>query len=283
MSIFVRQPVIPNDVRDTILKPKLTELWNDSSNLTAKEIAEILDFGVPGTVFEKLKPYHVWFYRSYFKLPPRREREKGGSRYKEKKQDLMTWQTFIETLEEKLPPLSFLSKRQRSFLILLYWTPLRKSEIYERTRTDFEIKTKEKILTIDLFRKKKKYDHGDKSEPLNVPLVFPKMDEVVDYLEKEEWKSFETNPKNRPWKISHQTAWNYVREIFEGYYPHFFRFNWITTEANDPNVSFDELKTKTGLHMITLNAYLLESERFQTTLDKRKIERLKKEGVIQNE
>jgi len=70
------------------------------------------------------------------------------------------------------------------FNILHYWIPLRKSEIYERVIYDFEIKSD--LLTIYLSRKKKKCARNVTDEPINVPLAFPKMDEVVEWLQKEE-------------------------------------------------------------------------------------------------
>lgn len=74
---------------------------------------------------------------------------------------------------KKLPPNSknFYVRRKRAYLILHYWTPLRKSEIYDRTINDFE--TKKGELVIHLRRKKKKYKHIDDEEPLEVPLAFP--------------------------------------------------------------------------------------------------------------
>ena len=188
----------------------------------------------------------------------------------------MERETFFQILDEKLNKKTFHHRRQRSYLILHYWTPLRKSEIYERVISDFEIKSD--TLIVHLLRKKKKYKPSVTDEPINVPLAFPKMEEVVEWLRKEEWKR-DNNPLNRPWNISHQTAWRYVNQIFPGYYPHFFRFNYITEEANDPETSLAELKAKTGLHLVTLNSYLMTSERLQEAIDRRRLERIKKENT----
>ena len=72
----------------------------------------------------------------------------------------------------------------------------------------------------------------------------------------------------------HSTAWNYVRTIFKGYYPHFFRFNFITESARDPEVSLAELGAKTGLNLQTLNAYLMKDDILQDQLDRRKLEKI---------
>jgi len=142
--------------------------------------------------------------------------------------------------------------------------------------SDFEIKSD--LLTIHLLRKKKKYSRNVTDEPINVPLAFPKMDEVVEWLQKKEWKK-NHNPLNRPWNISHQTAWRYVNQVFPGYYPHFFRFNYITEEANDPETSLAELRAKTGLHIVTLNSYLMKSERLQEAIDKRRLKRMNMRNI----
>ena len=270
---FVRSPILTEDLKEK-LEIKLTPLWK--ANMSASRIAEELQFGVPGTDFQKLKPYHAYFYRSKFGLHPRRKRESGVPRYNNEQTDLMSSETFFQILDKKLDKKTFHNRRQRSYLILHYWTPLRKSEIYERVISDFEIKAD--TLVVHLLRKKKKYKPSVTDEPINVPLAFPKMEEVVEWLRKEEWKR-ENNPLNRPWNISHQTAWLYVNQIFPGYYPHFFRFNYITEEANDPETSLAELKAKTGLHLVTLNSYLMTSERLQEAIDKRRLERIKKENT----
>jgi len=118
---------------------------------------------------------------------------------------------FIQTLNRKITPNSFHNRRKRAYLILHYWTPLRKSEIYEREIEDFEIDRENRVLIIDLFRKKKK---REEKEPIEVPLDFPLMDEVVAWLENREWDG-------RPFNISHQTAWLWVKDTFKTYYPHF--------------------------------------------------------------
>ena len=246
-------------------------MW--SKGLTARTIANVLEFGIEGSRYEELKMYHIYFYRGKFGLEPRRERPKGYPRYKQKQDEVMAFDEFIETLNKKVRKDTFHHRRKRSYIILHYWTPLRKSEVYERTIEDFE--TKKGKLIVHLLRKKKKYPRSIKDEPLSIPLVFPLMDEVVEWLKNREWADEEENPKNKPWNFTSQTAWNYVREVFTNYYPHFFRFNWITDATSDPEVSLAELRSKTGLHVSTLNAYIMSSERIQDKLDIRKLERMK--------
>jgi len=263
MSTIVRQPVLKPE-EEKLLKEVLEPLWK--AGYTAREITEKLNFSIAGTKWEKLKKYHVYFYRSKFGFEPRRRRERGKSRYKVKHEEVMSPDEFIQTLNEKLPPNSFHNRRKRAYLILHYWTPLRKSEIYEREIEDFKIDRENRVLTINLFRKKKK---TAKKEPIEVPLEFPLMEEVVTWLENREWKE-------KPFNISHQTAWLWVKSVFETYYPHFFRFNYITDGFDDPNTTLEEMRTKTGLSIATLNKYLMASRRAGKRFDQRKLERLKK-------
>jgi len=262
MSFIVRQPVLKPE-EEGVLKKVLEPLWN--AGYSAREIAEKLEFGVPGTKWEKLKIYHVYFYRSKFGFKPRRLREKGKSRYKVKHEEVMPPDVFIRTLNKKLPPNSFHNRRKRAYLILHYWTPLRKSEIYERNIEDFKIDRKNRVLTIDLFRKKKR---TKEKEPLDIPLDFPLMNEVVDWLENHEWDK-------KPFNISHQTAWLWVKDTFKTYYPHFFRFNFITDGFDDRETTLKEMRAKTGLSIATLDRYLMKSREAERRFDQRKLARLK--------
>ena len=273
---FKRAPTLTEEQLET-LKPIMTRLWEQGN--TMKEILNRIQY-LPFA--SKLTIYLLYNYRADFGLPPRIKREKGN-RYKTKQEELMTWETFIETLNKKLPPNSknFYVRRKRAYLILQYWTPLRKSEIYDRTINDFE--TKKGELVIHLRRKKKKYKHIDDEEPLEVPLAFPHMDEVVQWISNmkkkdrdlEKKKGLPENSLNsKPFNISPNTAWYYVKDIFDGYYPHFFRANWITEAFTDPENSLGHLKKKTGLHALTLNSYLMKSKKLAQELDNRKLNRL---------
>ena len=271
-----RQPIL-NKSEEQTLEPLLAELWNSPLKYTAEAIAQKLKFGMSGTRWEKLKPYHVYYYRHLFNLPVRREdlsiARKGRKRYKVKQNEIMTPNQFIAKIKE-IPTMTFLDRRKRAYLVLNYWTPLRKSEIYERKGEDFEIDEKSQTLTIHLFRKKKK---ATKEEPIEIPLGFPLMDNVISWLNNGEWSR---TGDRRPFRFSGVTAWNYVQKTFEGYYPHFFRFNYITDGFDDPETTLAEMKAKTGLSIAVLDRYLMSSMRAQKRMDGRKMEQLKKEGTI---
>ena len=240
---------------------------------TGRQIAEELNFGVPGTAYKKVKPEYFYYYRQKFKLPPyhgdterRPPFAQDHSRYKNKKEEVMPFDQFSETLDAQCPLkegdywFNF-NQKKRAYLILHYWTPLRASEIYERTLDNFKVKDGK--LIISLLRKKKKHKPTDKDEPVRVPLNLPLMNEVIEWLGSEKWKD-EDNP-DRPFPLSKITAWRWISSVFEGYYPHYFRFNWITSRiAKGANLV--QLKAATRLNLSTLNAYVMAPDRQQDEL-----------------
>lgn len=280
MPEFTRQPLLKPEV-EAELEKDLTRFWfskdKDGRKYKGKDIARMLCFGVEGMPYEKLKPCYVYYYRQKFGLHRRRKApfRKGTSRYKDKQEEIMPWQQFESVLNERVPKCPS-NRRKRSYLILHYWTPLRSSEIFQRKIDDFELmQTK---LIIHLLRKKKHYKPSEKDEPLEVPLALPLMNEVVEWLEGKEWKvepprptkrklkhKRRLNPENRPWNISSWTAWKYVSEVFPNYYPHFWRFNWIT-QAFAKHADIPELKAATGLHIVTLNSYVMAPKRLQSQI-----------------
>jgi hypothetical protein len=269
---FSRQPVLKPELEQQ-LKEDLHPLW--LNGMSAPKIAKVLQFGISGTKYEKLKKYHVWFYRSKFRFHKRhRGIPKGKSRYKKKIEETMTFQTFQKTLNNRVPPTPFpYTQRKRTYLILHFWTPLRKSEIYERQRQDFEIKGN--TLRINLYRKKKYYRPNEKKEPFFLPLKLPLLNEVIEWL-----NHFE--PEERPWNFSSTTAWNYVKEVFGDYYPHFFRFDYITKaveNAQDPKTLIIELLMDTGLDLATISAYIMSNPKHRTSINERELESLTKTGI----
>jgi len=289
---FVRQPLL-NAAEEDKLMAEMRPLW--LTGIPGKNIAQKLRFGAKGTPYKKVKTSYVYYYRQKFAkkdpdgFPIRKHPSfaQGEQRYKHPPEELgiMEPDEFIETLNEKLPLIdSFYARRARSYLIVHFYTPLRSSEIYERTIDDFEIS--ETKIKINLLRKKKRHKPTDKNEPISIPRAFPLVDEVVDWLEGEEWKQEKTNRKGevvfnlRPWDISHDTALNYVKEVFPDAYPHFFRFNFITYEANQPGVTIAKLKSKCRLTPSALDKYITAPEVVEESFDKERIKRFMEAGLI---
>lgn len=275
---FARQPLLKPEV-ETQLKKDMSKLW--SQGISGRVIATQLNFGKSGTLYEKVKPEYIYFYRQKFNLPLRQKPPfaKGESRYKNspKKLRMLSFKEFKEKLDKYAPGKTFYEKRQRTFLILHFWGPLRVSELFERSGDDLEVQPD--FVTIHLLRKKKKYKRTVDDEPLKIPRAFPLMEEVVDWLQGKQWGG-PHNPRNRPWRISYQTAWRYVNEVFEGYYSHFFRFEFITQGLEDPLTNVVELVAMTGLNFITIQKYIAAGTRHQDTFNTRKLERLKSEQSV---
>jgi hypothetical protein len=194
----------------------------------------------------------------------------------------VSWNEFKARLNSELPfvdwgtEYGFYVCRKRAYLLLHFWTPLRKSEILERSRKDFSIKGQ--FLEISLYRKKKYYKKNDKGviiakpEPFYLPLQTPYINEILDYL-----KHFKLN--ERPFNFSGVTAWNYVKDIFPTKFPHFWRFDWITKaveNADDPGKLMVDLLKDTGLDVQTVVAYIMANPRFKGTIS---LKMLKAEGV----
>lgn len=136
--------------------------------------------------------------------------------------------------------------RDKSFLALLYWAGVRKSEAYERVKEDFKIT--ETDLIVDFHQRKK---HGLAVPPLEIPLDLPFVDLIVERVRK-------TKARRRVWNISGVTAWRIIkRALGEKYYPHFLRLNRITRMFDDPTTTIPEIKSWTGIKSFrSLDVYI---------------------------
>ena len=63
MSLSIRRTLLKPKIEEQ-LKGELAESW--SKGKTGKEIATKLQFGVKGTIYEKVKPSYVYYYRQKF-------------------------------------------------------------------------------------------------------------------------------------------------------------------------------------------------------------------------
>jgi hypothetical protein len=144
--------------------------------------------------------------------------------------------------------------------------PLRNTEIIERVRKDFTIK--DGVLKINLYRKKKYYRPNAEPEPFFLRTTYPMVDEVVDWVDR-------FDKDERPFDFKRWTAWNYVRQVFPTYYPHFFRFNYITrgvNNAEEPGSLIRALLEDTGLDIATVSEYVMADSRFKNSLNDRELE-----------
>jgi hypothetical protein len=326
---YSRQPLLSKQQEDE-LKSKMEPLWNQvEPKLTGMEIAKQLKFGQPNSDFAVLKPCYVYFYRQKFNLPLRAEAKfkKHGvdvpeHRYKfsPKELKLMSPETFVATLNETLPKTiinsagvevkNIFAEPQRCFLITLFQTPLRASEIYERVqnmpldsgkaKNDFEI-LDNKII-IHLLRKKKRF-HKEADEPISIRRDFPLVEEIAEYLQSKSWeKTFNGKPNkvkkkdaygvpikshgayqfelnHRPFNISKTCADNWVKSVFgDEFYCHYFRFCYVTSATKIPGMKVSELRAKTYLTLSALETYIFTPEMTEDEFDAKKAIELKKGG-----
>jgi len=310
---FKRQSILDKEA-EAQLKIELTPLWlQRNPKLLGEEIAEKLQFGKSIIInkketnpYAKLPLYYIFFYRGKFNLPIRRkpsfakttDSKRDGlrkTRYCVDPEDLgiMSSKQFFEILDKNLSYDSFYCKRARSFLITLFWSCLRSSEIFERPINNLEITNDE--LIIHLLRKKKGHEIGDKDEALSIPRILTGVEEVVDWIEGKEWviecrnkgnfvrdKEGEIIMNTRPWNISHDTALNYAKEIGKNYFPHFFRFNFLTKGADNPLISLAELKAKSYLTLPALEHYIMATKALEQSYNRKLLKQLRDEGMIKD-
>jgi integrase len=297
------QPLLTLEVENQ-LKVEMFPLWDKL--IKGPEIARKLQFGVEGSPYEKIKPEYIYYFRQKFntskynsdgkteneffgKFPPRKRPSfaQGEMRYKVHPDELglITQAEFIKQLNKKVPlpgknvwwQDSYTTKRTRAYLILHFYTPLRSSEIRERDIRDFELT--DKYLIIHLLRKKKK-KHKKDDEPIEIPLNWKLMDELIDWIQpkrKDETqykKWVELNIKgevikyNKPFGFSSTTARNYVKKVFKNRFPHNFRFIWITDKINKfPKVRVEHIRAKTHLTLPAIEAYVLTEKKKARELD----------------
>ena len=201
-------------------------------------------------------------------------------RYKYGKQtkatDLETFKGMLAKVDKvdlkgKYDPLAI-----KSFLALLYWSGLRKTEVHGAKAHRYVLKPclrhseplekmteaisgilKEDIwingdiLYVQAVARK----HGKREAPLEFWLGFPFIDLIV-----EQWKR--TAPQQRVFPISEWDSWSIMKQIDKKKYLHFFRFNRITELCSNPKLSVADICSWTGLTPTTINSYMERSGRF---------------------
>lgn len=163
----------------------------------------------------------------------------------------------------------------QSFLAILYWTGLRKTEVHgakphryvlpsckrhseplEKTTQAISGILKEdiEIRGDTLFIRALARKHGDREAPLELWIEFPYVDLII-----KQWQR--TPAKERVWSFSEWDSWKIVKQVEEKKYPHFFRFNRITELCLNPEMSVADICNWTGLTPQTVNKYLERSGR----------------------
>jgi integrase len=221
---FFRPPILDKATEEKLRKD-LTPLWDEG--FVGSEIAHILEFGVPDTPYSRLKTSHVYHYRKRFELKERQ------SHYTKRVEDVTPLSEFKRMLDS-IPPFKQNNEHKiamvRAYIILLYWSGLRKSEIYDRERQDFSVEGFGIVL--DALRKKK---NVPKRVKMFLPNEFWGIPEVKIWLDR-------LRENQRPFPLTSTSSWSYVKRMDGRLYPHYFRANRLTTMADDPSTTYTELK-----------------------------------------
>ena len=264
---------------------------------------------------------------------PRRKRgvHPGSPHYKNKQTEILTPEEFMSRLNANCPKMEDpanikfdyptqqyaayeaydSNRRERAYALTTYWSPLRKSEIYERLLKDFtlvKIRLPDNItgmsIKINLWRKKKYHnpkkvaiaakDPKADKEPFYLWLGEPErikalmLNEVIDWVFgkffDQETKTFRTHrPDERVFNFEGWTALTYIKEIFGAdYYCHFGRSNYISKAidgASNPGQLVSELIDDTHMDFQTVVNYIMHPASARSNIAKREWEKTKQEIV----
>lgn len=165
-------------------------------------------------------------------------------RYKYGKQKaIMTAENFKEKLE-----ISQLIMEHKAFLVLLWHSGARKSEVYERTKDDIEIT--DTHVMVDFYQRKK---HGDTVPPLKIPRRFYGVEEyllpymlkpkrmrqktIYTYETSEGKLIIRSNRIEAKWLFPHvssATAWRICKKVLgKEFYPHYLRLRKLSKIGMD--------------------------------------------------
>jgi len=279
---FAREPLLTAE-QEAKLKALIEPMW--AAKMTGSQIARVLKFGIAGEEWEEVKPAYFYYYRRKLKLPlhgmPRFKKKDSNfrsTRYKKLPDELglMSREMFIAVLNKKLPNVNNANVRsKRSFLIALYKTGLRASELYMRKISDFTL-TDSNII-VHLLRLKK-LDPDRKDEPAVIKRSSALEEEIVSWLQDSAWrrkvpardkynKLIRTAKRRkkwvmneRPWNVGRTTVQRWVTEVFEDTYAHYYRYNVITLMSKLPGVRTSDLKSTMFLTMRALENYIITPE-----------------------
>lgn len=195
-------------------------------------------------------------------------------KYKHGKQEEIL--SFQEIQDKVFQAMGRLTREALAFFWLLYYTGVRKSELYERTVEDCSVSETHFIL--DFHQRKK---GSAEVPPLEIPLWFPGMNLVCGQLKKarerrNSKKLIERTVKGvrstkrlrARWLFPHVAArWAQVivKEILgDQYYPHFLRLNRVTEICSNPKVSISMIKSYTGIKSLkVIQGYIGTSKKEQ--------------------
>ena len=169
-------------------------------------------------------------------------------RYKHGKQhetlDIEVLKTIIETGH-------FCKESHRAFLILLYYTGMRKSEALRLMRMDFTLDKYGERIHVKHYPLK----HGIQHTGFYLPYGLPFVNILREWLVK-------LKPAHKVFPFSTVTAWHIVKRVLPKHYPHYFRLNRCVKLLNKRELALDDVRTWFGWTSVkTIDNYLGYSTR----------------------
>jgi hypothetical protein len=136
----------------------------------------------------------------------------------------------------------FAKESHKAFVVLLFYSGVRKQEALRALRKQFHITPDAIIFSVG-----KRLKHGIETPPLNIPRKAPYVDYLVAEVEQVVGKTTQVFP------YSAKTAYNIVSRVFN--YPHFFRLSRITNFFAE-GYSIAQVHSWTGLSLQALDFYV---------------------------
>lgn len=136
----------------------------------------------------------------------------------------------------------FAKESHKAFVVLLYYSGVRKQEALRALRKQFRITNDDIIFSVG-----KRLKHGIETPPLAIPRKAPYVDYLVAAIEQVIGKNI------RIFEFSAKTAYNIVSRVFN--YPHFFRLSRITNFFAE-GYSIAQVHSWTGLSLQALDFYV---------------------------
>jgi integrase len=130
----------------------------------------------------------------------------------------------------------------RAFVVLIFFTAIRRGEALRVTPEQFKITDDEVMFDVGVRLK-----HGIQTPALKIPRTARYIDDLIFAIQN-------TSPNVRIFPFCPKTAWNIVERAY-GSYPHHFRLSRITNFFQD-GWSIAQVRSWTGLTLPALSFYV---------------------------
>ena len=135
----------------------------------------------------------------------------------------------------------FVKAEHKAYIVLLYYSAVRRQEALNATRESFQVTKKDIVFDVG-----KRLKHGLHTPPLKIPRSLP-------YAETLATQILETEKGQKVFGFCGRTAYRVVRRVF--FYPHFFRLSRITNFFLQ-GWTIAQVRSWTGLTLVALNYYI---------------------------